>query len=176
MGKLVNKRELAELFGISERTLTRYQHEGLPIARVGTRGVPNTYDTAEVHGWLVDRATCGASGSEGGEVLILDAERARLAKVQADTAELKLSRARGELVETEAAMRAWGQVIQTARARLLAIAPKAAPLLIGVRTPAEAQAIVDTLVCEALAELANPDLTGVVDEPADAPDLASGDA
>src|SRR5690606_41959639 len=61
MGKRVNKRELAEIFGVSERSFTEYQKDtSFPIAKAGGRGQSNEYDTQDVHEWLMARAVNGA--------------------------------------------------------------------------------------------------------------------
>jgi len=42
---IVNKKELAEIIGISERSLTEWQKEGLPVASYAdNRGQANEYD------------------------------------------------------------------------------------------------------------------------------------
>jgi len=55
-GQLVNKKELSEIFGISERTLTDWQkEESFPIENDAVRGASNAYDTAKVLRFLLDR-------------------------------------------------------------------------------------------------------------------------
>lgn len=51
MGRLVSKRELSEILGVSERTLTDWQQKGMPIKVHTTRGLANEYDTADVFRW-----------------------------------------------------------------------------------------------------------------------------
>jgi hypothetical protein len=84
--------------------------------------------------------------------------RAEREKAQAGLAKLKLQERKRQLIPTERAMQAWGGVIQRCRARLLAIPNRAAPLMLGVKTLAEGQTILQELIHEALSELANPDL------------------
>ena len=56
MGKSVNKSELAEIFGVSERTLTEWQNDSdLPIKTKGARGQANEYDTEAVITWFAQR-------------------------------------------------------------------------------------------------------------------------
>jgi phage terminase Nu1 subunit (DNA packaging protein) len=50
-GLALNKRELAEAIDLSERTLTEWQSEGMPILALGGPGSENTYDLAEVVRW-----------------------------------------------------------------------------------------------------------------------------
>lgn len=151
----VNKRELAEVFGASQPAIDKWHDQGLPILERGGPGKSNRYDTAEVHRWLLERAA--ARADRHASSLDLNAERARLAKAQADRYELELEHRRGEIVDTIEAMEAWGEVVQNVRARLLAIPSKAAPMLVGLKHPALAQAALTTFVHEALEELANPE-------------------
>ena len=58
MGKEVNKKELSEILGFDERSLTEWQHEDppLPIKQRGERrGQANKYDTADAIAWYVQR-------------------------------------------------------------------------------------------------------------------------
>jgi len=53
-GQRVNKKQLAEIFGISERSFTEYQKDPqFPILKDGERGEKNTYDTAQVFRYLM---------------------------------------------------------------------------------------------------------------------------
>lgn len=89
MGKRVNKRELSEFLGYSERTLTEWQDGGMPIEEKGDRGESNVYDTADVVKWLVSRET----GKDRAE-----SEKERLTRLQADQIELDISVRRRLLV------------------------------------------------------------------------------
>jgi phage terminase Nu1 subunit (DNA packaging protein) len=56
-GMLVNKKELAQVFGISERTFSEYQKDPtFPICENGSRGESNQYDTAQVTRFLITKA------------------------------------------------------------------------------------------------------------------------
>ncbi len=90
MGKRVNKRELAEIFGISERSFTAYQKDAsFPIAKAGGRGQANEYDTQDVHEWLMERAVNGARH---------ESARERLERIKGDREELALAKDLEELV------------------------------------------------------------------------------
>ena len=55
-GMRVNKKELSDIFGISERTFTEYQKDpNFPFIEDGGRGQKNLYDTAQVVRYLVAR-------------------------------------------------------------------------------------------------------------------------
>lgn len=57
MGRKVSKAELSEILGRDERTLTRWQDDGMPVEEYGVgRGNENQYDTEVVIQWLMQRA------------------------------------------------------------------------------------------------------------------------
>lgn len=64
MGKSVNKRELSEILGVSERTLTEWQRDGMPVVEFAdTLGRENTYDTEAVIRWWIAREVARVGGS-----------------------------------------------------------------------------------------------------------------
>lgn len=57
MGRTVSKAELSEIVGRDERTLTRWQNDGMPVIEFGLgRGNENQYDTEAVIQWLMQQA------------------------------------------------------------------------------------------------------------------------
>lgn len=116
MGKRVNKRELAEIFGISERSFTAYQKDhSFPIARAGQRGQANEYDTQDVHEWLVDRAVSGARH---------ESSRERLERIKGDREELALAKDLEELVPSELIGARLEHVVLAIRTGVLTGSPK----------------------------------------------------
>jgi phage terminase Nu1 subunit (DNA packaging protein) len=85
-------------------------------------------------------------------------ESARLTKLRADKAEKELAQINSELIKSDLAMMAWGTVIQNIRTKLISIPNKAAPLVVGLKSPAEIDSLLKKMVYEILNELANPDL------------------
>ena len=85
--------------------------------------------------------------------LDLAEERARLAKEQADAKEMENARLRGDLVEIGSVAKEFGRQASAVRTRLLAIPSKAAPLVISCKKPAEARAVIEDMIEEALNEL-----------------------
>ncbi|WP_250589615.1 terminase small subunit [Neisseria subflava] len=86
---LVNKRELSEILGITERSLTEWQKEGLPVASFADlRGQANEYDTKAVIGWLIQREL---------QRLNREKPRDRLDRLKADAIELEIKERTGEL-------------------------------------------------------------------------------
>ena len=86
------------------------------------------------------------------------AERTRLTKAQADKAEIEAAELARELVRTEDVKLTWGELVAAVRAKLLSLPSKLAPLLAPPGKVAEAQALAETMVHEALSELAGSGL------------------
>jgi phage terminase Nu1 subunit (DNA packaging protein) len=98
----VNKKQLAEILGVTQKTITNYQSQGLPFED-NERGVANVYDTKEVIRWFVERELNRRYGASGDvrERLDKDYEQARLAKAQADGKEIENKIKQGELAPVE---------------------------------------------------------------------------
>lgn len=91
----------------------------------------------------------------GGEGLDLSAERARLAREQADAQEMKNAVARGELVPADQIEGAWVALLSGVRTRLLAVCGKAAPTAHAAETIAATEEAIRIVLIEALEELAD---------------------
>lgn len=149
----VNKRELAEIVGVTERTLTNWQDEGMPIELVRARGGENDYDTAGVIAWMIDRAIKSAK---------LEKPRDRLSELQAQRLEIELAEKRGELVPAIEVGSGWTTMVTEARKEFLDLGIVLAPLLeqlVGIDPKRD---LIDETVGEILDRLAN------AAEPADA--------
>lgn len=142
----VSARVMAGILGISERhlkdlvargQLTR-QKAGFPLAETV-------------------RAYCGhlrgiASGRGGEEqVYELTAERARLAKEQADAHALKNAQLRGELVQAAEVEARWAEMLRAFRSRMLAV-PSRVRVRMAHLTATDIDAV-DREIRDALAEL-----------------------
>lgn len=88
-----------------------------------------------------------------GEVLDLTAERAKLAKAQSETAELKNAELRGELIRRDELRSAWADRVLSWKERLRAI-PAAATVHVPGFSAAMGRALA-TLIDETLTELAD---------------------
>lgn len=120
MGKIVNKRDLALIVGVSERTLTEYQREGLPMQVDGTRGESNAYDTEQVIRWLIMREV-SRPGNE--------TQRDRLARLQGDKVEMEIAVAAGQLVPVTDIEPTWLAMVASAKSYLRAEPDRLAQLL-----------------------------------------------
>lgn len=111
----VNKRQLSEYFGISERTLTDYQKDStFPIIQASGRGGSNEYDTVEVFNWLMDRAKNAAAAAASRE-----SAQDELIRVKTALAKLNYGKELEELVLSSQVKPALLQVALAIRTELL---------------------------------------------------------
>jgi phage terminase Nu1 subunit (DNA packaging protein) len=160
----VNQQEAAFLLAVDCRTIQTWSKRStdpLPVARHGARGQPNEYNPAMLVQWYV-RNELDKLNINDGELLDLNTERAKLAKLQARKIELDLEVIEGRMVDTEQAGAALEKVIMACRSRLLAMPSKIAPQVFGTRTlPGTAEAIREG-VYDALTELSQMDVEKVI--------------
>jgi hypothetical protein len=85
-------------------------------------------------------------------------ERARKFSAEADLKEMERDKLRGQLVDVDrfshALMAAFGRV----REKLIAFPSRVAPEMIGLKSEAEAEAILDRYILEAMAELRDQEI------------------
>lgn len=75
-GRLVNRADLAGIFGVSVNTVTNWIEKGCPYVERGSNGVEWQFDTAAVIDWKIQRAVenvAMSTGDEGGK----DSSKAR---------------------------------------------------------------------------------------------------
>lgn len=163
MGKLVNKKELCEILGKSERTITTWQKNGLPIELEARRGQSNTYDTEQVLDWLISREIAGLTSGEGGAIHDYEAERARLTHHQANKTSLEEDVLKGKLIPADLVEQVQGDMVTAFRSRILSIPTKAAHALLGIEDINESKETLKEFLYEALNELSDyrPDKYGI---------------
>ena len=54
IGNIVNKQQLAQIFGVSQKNIDKWTGEGLPLEFLGANG-ENRYNTARVFVWLLSK-------------------------------------------------------------------------------------------------------------------------
>ncbi|EEY5693597.1 hypothetical protein ERT75_14600 [Escherichia coli] len=109
----VNKKQLADIFGASIRTIQNWQEQGMPVLRGGGKGNEVLYDSAAAIKWYAERDAEIENEKLRREVEELrqasetdlqpgtiEYERHRLTRAQADAQELKNARDSAEVVET----------------------------------------------------------------------------
>ncbi len=120
---LVNKRTLSEILGKSERTLTTWIKQGMPVEVSSTRGKAHQFDTVKVIEWMIQSEISKLAMSDDC-AYDLTAERARLAHHQANNEKLKEDQLRGSLIPAELIVEFGSAMVGAARAKLLAVHSK----------------------------------------------------
>jgi phage terminase Nu1 subunit (DNA packaging protein) len=122
-GLSLSKKQFCDIRGWTSSEFDRAVRDGMPVAeRPSGRGTDWVVFMGDVVGWEIERAL-KAAGHEPGEKVALDlnAERARLAKEQADKTELENQLARKELLRAEDVAKADEIVFAGLRDRIMAV-------------------------------------------------------
>ena len=125
--------QIAALLQANERSVSRWEHEGLPVAEPGRGGKASLYDPAAVVAWYVARRLAELTGPANG-ALDPDAERARKDRAQAQLAEQKYQVQTSALILAADAEREWTEAVQDTRAALLALPNALAPRCVAAAT------------------------------------------
>lgn len=149
--KLIKVDAVARFLGLDQRRIQQLVNEGMPRAKRGR------YDLSRCAHWYIrylqnaveKRAVSGTDG----EVVTERAQRLRLLKADADMKEIQLARERGQLVAIMDVEREMSNLVLSTKARVLAVAPRVAPELVGETSRVMAQAIVEKALKEALLHL-----------------------
>src|SRR3954454_23621439 len=160
-----NRQQWCGIAGWTSRDFDRHIALGFPAQKKSvSRGQDWSVDTVAGVAWIVahELAEAGLVAS-GSAPLDLDAERARLAKEQADKTAMENDRLRGKLVDAEAVKRLIERLVGAANARLGALPSKLAPV-VRPDDPATARRHLELAVEEVRSELRRLD----VDEARDA--------
>lgn len=144
---LVNKRQLSEILGVSERSLTEWQKEGLPVASYAdNRGQANEYESGDVIRWMIQREL---------ERLNKEKPRDRLDRLKADAIELDIKERTGELAPAALFERAWSDHILAARTEFLTMPDMLATELSAVLGVEVDPDVIAMYINRALEKLAN---------------------
>ena len=140
---MLTSKDVAKLLGIDERTLRRWKNDGMPA-----------FESGEVGNWYVERKLKERFGdAANGEGLDFTAERARVAKEQADKLAME-NDARRDMTMTRGEVAALlTRVIMIFKTRLMTIPMKLAPLLFGMKSIPEIMEALKAAIYEALNEL-----------------------
>lgn len=113
----VGGKDLCELFGISAAALSDLKKRGIAVHLAH-----DAYDlTATTRAYVEHLRGLAAGWGTGDQAANLTAERARLAKEQADAQALKNGKLRGDLVDAGDVERAWADILRDLRARIMAV-------------------------------------------------------
>jgi phage terminase Nu1 subunit (DNA packaging protein) len=161
-GLSLSKKQFCDIRGWTSSQFDNAVRSGMPVVdRPSGRGTDWVVFMGDAVEWEVECAL-KAAGHEPSEVVKLDlnAERARLAKEQADKTALDNALARGELVRASVVTRIYETVFAALRDRVMAVRSKApilrdAALKDGV---AGVRAILDSELAEALNDVGSIEL------------------
>lgn len=141
---MATQQEIADVSGVCRQTVAKYIKEGVV-------DINEALDVSAAKIKIAQKSSVKSSELDFNE------QRARREKEAADKLELENAVTRGELVQASEVEEMWGGEYSRVKNKLMAIPPKLAPLMLGVKTPAEAQEIIKAVIHEALDELSRPD-------------------
>lgn len=141
---------LCDLLGISQPMLSELRKRRIAVHH--GRDAWNLEETVRNYCAHLRGTASGRGGEE--HVASLTAERARLAREQADGQALKNAAARGDLVAAAEVARAWSDMLRQVRSRILAVPSRLRQALTLDTVEVEA---IDRELREALTELADGD-------------------
>lgn len=146
----IGGKDLCELLALSSGALTDLKKRGIAV-HLGH----DAYDLkATVNAYVKNLRSVAAGWGDEGQAVNLTAERARLAKEQADAQAIKNAKLRGELVEAADVERAWQDILRQVRARIMAVPSR---LKQSQALSAEDGEALDRELRDALTELGNAD-------------------
>jgi len=110
---LLTRRELAAAFGVHMLTVTKWERDGMPIAKRGARGRPSLYDEAACRTWKIlrDEAATKTSSLEQARIQ----KELSQAELNRQTAEIRA----GNLLQRDDVERVWSQHVAAVRRKLL---------------------------------------------------------
>lgn len=149
----LTKSEAADRLGVSEKTIERHCHEGMPHKKQG-RAVFVKWPESRVwrDKWLIAQGE--AKGRPKGK---RDDFRDRQEAAAAEMAEIELAQMRRQLMTVADYEQLVGDAFARVRARLTNLPPRIAGIVLGSQTIQEAQGRIEPLVREAMEELRTAD-------------------
>ena len=147
---ILNRTRLAEMFGVTQKTITDWEKMGMPCLEKNTTRQGNRYSTVDCIAWRFNQL------HDTGDY-DLTVERARKEKESADKLQMENQVTRGELVEIADVEKLWSSEFARIKNKLLAIPKKLAPLMVPIKKQGEAHDILTAVCYEALNELSEPE-------------------
>jgi len=146
----INSVDAALLCSVNERVFHDWKKQDNPPPSEPD----GTYHLEKIGRWMVDREV-RARFPDMDDPAHLNPiqERARKDKELADKTALENRVRRGELVEADAVVAQWTDIVMAVKSKLLRIPFAAAPLLLGVEEQTEAMMILEDQIRDALTEL-----------------------
>lgn len=159
-----NDKEIDEIYQVIENHVTAKRISKI-IKKIGDRRVRQLRDEGkfiEKNGhYSIDQCVSAYVEFVEGKYKISESDRSRLERIKADRAEFELKEKKDEYLPIVDAMTVWGKIIEAFRGKILAIPKRTALIIVGCKSVAEAEDILERVIHEALKELSNPDLVDV---------------
>ncbi len=137
----LNQQQLAQTFGVSDRTIRQWQNEGLPVEKQAHGG--NRYRLSDCIEWVVRRRF--------GNDLIF--EKTRLTKAQADKTEVEIRLLQLQLLNSFDVESTWSTIRDELREEVETIPQRITPALLQQRNLFDVEQSLEDLLNEALAAL-----------------------
>jgi len=162
MSQKISTSDLAEVLGISPRTVTK-----LVDKKVLVRNGYGSFDLhSAVQSYVSHREAIVAAehgqGGYGRARTALYQERARMARIQRQEIE-------GEMIPTKEVIAMNTAIAATVRTRMLSVGPKVAPRLVGLKSAGEAEAIISSEITKSLEEISRLEIVLAGDGPLPTP-------
>ena len=153
---IVNKRQLSDILGISEETLTQFQRDAtFPVLNKRRGRAGSDYETSDVIAWLERRKINNVVGNS--ELIDLEEGKRRKMAAEAGLAELELLKEQGKVVEIELVADEIGEQLSNFRAKMLSIPSKVAGQVYTAKDMKEIKGILEDAIYEALNEISGHD-------------------
>lgn len=149
---IVNKTQLAEIIGRSEKWITEVQKQhDFPILKQGRGRLGSQYMTADVIAWMEKKKVENLIGNQ--DAIDLEEAKRRKMAAEAGLAELELMKEQGYLVEIEKVAQDFGEQLTNFRAKMISIPSKCAAQIYTADNVQEIKSILEDAITEALNEI-----------------------
>lgn len=156
----LTRKQLAQLFEVSIRTITTWQSDPA-FPRPTKKGGVNSYAAPAVLRWWRDREIAHLVEAEDGQMLDLDQERAKLAAAQRRRTEIEIARLDRELVDAAELKKQLSGAVVVVKGAIQAVPARLAPVLAAETDADETYRKLDEELNAALSALA--DRAGQID-------------
>jgi len=151
-GQIVNRAEVADLFGVAEATVDQWIRRGMPVVQRGAKGIAWKINSADVSDWLRQRDLEQATGEDAA-----DEQELKRRKLAAETSksELELLKLKGDVVPLHQVERALAMVLAEVKVGMRNIPQRTATMLIGEQNETRIKEVLLTEVDQTLEAMAN---------------------
>jgi phage terminase Nu1 subunit (DNA packaging protein) len=150
----ISYNKLSELTGFSYRTVRERLFELKPAGK-GLTGKPEWESREALPLLYTQNGKMTTDKDTEGEKIDLNAEKARLAKEQADSQAMKNAIQRGELIPSSMVAETWSRIVNAAKLKFLALPDRLSQMLETASTIHDRRKIIDAEIRNILEDLSN---------------------